>query len=156
MIDETERRRGWMAVLAKADPRMLQRLWADLGGEDGFTTLRPAETGMVMVRGRAGGDGMPFALGEMTVTRCVVKLQGGGLDGSDVLGFAYVAGRDRRHAEIAARADALLQTDRHDAIEAGLIAPLRRAQAERRDAARRKAAATRVDFFTMVRGENPR
>ncbi|WP_026871016.1 phosphonate C-P lyase system protein PhnG [Inquilinus limosus] len=150
MSNETERRRGWMAVLAKADPRMLQRLWADLAVEDGFTALRPAETGMVMVRGRAGGDGMPFALGEMTVTRCAVRL-----DGSDVLGFAYVAGRDRRHAEIAARADALLQTDRHDAVQAGLIAPLRAAQAEAREAARRKAAATRVDFFTMVRGENP-
>jgi alpha-D-ribose 1-methylphosphonate 5-triphosphate synthase subunit PhnG len=111
---------------------------------------------MVMVRGRAGGDGMAFALGEMTVTRCVVKLHGGRLDGSEVLGFAYVAGRDRRHAEIAARADALLQTDRRETVEAALIAPLRAAQAEARSGARRKAAATRVDFFTMVRGENPR
>ena len=150
MNSETEQRRGWMAVLAKADPGMLQRLWAELGIEAGFTALRPAETGMVMVRGRAGGDGMPFALSEMTVTRCTVRL-----DGSEVLGFAYVAGRDRRHAEIAARADALLQTDRRAEIEARLIAPLRAAQAEARAAARRKAAATRVDFFTMVRGENP-
>lgn len=151
MINKTEQRRDWMAILAKADPATLQRLWSDLGDEAGFTTLRPAETGMVMVRGRAGGDGMAFALGEMTVTRCTVRL-----DGSEVLGFAYVAGRDRRHAEIAARADALLQTDRRDAVEAAVIAPLRRAQAEARATARRKAAATRVDFFTMVRGENPR
>ena len=151
MIKKTEERRDWMAVLAKADPGTLQRLWSGLGIEARFTTLRPAETGMVMVRGRAGGDGMAFALGEMTVTRCTVRL-----DGSEVLGFAYVAGRDRRHAEIAARADALLQTDRRDAVEATVIAPLRAAQAEARAAARRKAAATRVDFFTMVRGENPR
>jgi alpha-D-ribose 1-methylphosphonate 5-triphosphate synthase subunit PhnG len=156
MNNKIEQRRDWMAVLAKSDPATLQRLWSDLGDEAGFTTLRPAETGMVMVRGRAGGDGMAFALGEMTVTRCVVKLAGGRLDGSEVLGFAYVAGRDRRHAEIAARADALLQTDRRDAVDAALIAPLRTAQAEARAAARRKAAATRVDFFTMVRGENPR
>ena len=151
MIEKTEERRDWMAVLAKADPARLQLLWSDLGDEAGFTTLRPAETGMVMVRGRAGGDGMAFALGEMTVTRCTVRL-----DGSEVLGFAYVAGRDRRHAEIAARADALLQTDRRDAVETALIAPLRQAQAAARETARRKAAATRVDFFTMVRGENPR
>ncbi|MFE0753731.1 phosphonate C-P lyase system protein PhnG [Inquilinus sp. NPDC058860] len=151
MTNKTEQRRDWMAVLAKADPATLHRLWSDLGDGAGFTTLRPAETGMVMVRGRAGGDGMAFALGEMTVTRCTVRL-----DGSEVLGFAYVAGRDRRHAEIAARADALLQTDRREAVESALIAPLRRAQAETRMAARRKAAATRVDFFTMVRGENPR
>ncbi|WP_343716846.1 phosphonate C-P lyase system protein PhnG [Inquilinus sp.] len=151
MIEKTEERRDWMAVLAKADPARLQQLWSDLGDETGFTTLRPAETGMVMVRGRAGGDGMAFALGEMTVTRCTVRL-----DGSEVLGFAYVAGRDRRHAEIAARADALLQTDRRDTVEAALIAPLREAQVEARATARRKAAATRVDFFTMVRGENPR
>ncbi|WP_225769487.1 phosphonate C-P lyase system protein PhnG [Inquilinus sp. Marseille-Q2685] len=151
MINKNEQRRDWMAVLAKADPATLQRLWSDLGDEAGFTTLRPAETGMVMVRGRAGGDGMAFALGEMTVTRCTVRL-----DGSEVLGSAYVAGRGRRHAEIAARADALLQTDRREAVETALIAPLRAAQAEARAAARRKAAATRVDFFTMVRGENPR
>jgi alpha-D-ribose 1-methylphosphonate 5-triphosphate synthase subunit PhnG len=151
MTSGTEQRQGWMSILAKAEPAALRHLWSALGVEDGFTTLRPAETGMVMVRGRAGGDGMAFALGEMTVTRCTVRL-----DGSDVLGFAYVAGRDRRHAEIAARADALLQTERRDAIEAGLVAPLRQAQAEAKAAAQRKAAATRVDFFTMVRGENPR
>lgn len=151
MDNKIEQRRDWMAVLAKSDPATLQRLWSDLGDGAGFTTLRPAETGMVMVRGRAGGDGMAFALGEMTVTRCTVRL-----DGSEVLGFAYVAGHDRRHAEIAARADALLQTDRRDAVEAALIVPLRTAQAEDRAVARRKAAATRVDFFTMVRGENPR
>jgi alpha-D-ribose 1-methylphosphonate 5-triphosphate synthase subunit PhnG len=156
MMSETEQRQGWMSILAKAEPAVLRHLWSALGVEDGFTTLRPAETGMVMVRGRAGGDGMAFALGEMTVTRCVVKLAGGRLDGSDVLGFAYVAGRDRGHAEIAARADALLQTERRDAVEVGLMAPLRQAQAEVKAAAHRKAAATRVDFFTMVRGENPR
>ena len=150
MISETEQRQDWMSILAKAEPAALDRLWSALEVTDGFTTLRPAETGMVMVRGRAGGDGMAFALGEMTVTRCTVRL-----DGSDVLGFAYVAGRDRRHAEIAARADALLQTGRRAVVEAGLVAPLREAQAGARDAARRKAAATRVDFFTMVRGENP-
>jgi alpha-D-ribose 1-methylphosphonate 5-triphosphate synthase subunit PhnG len=138
MTNEAEQRRDWMAVLAKSDPATLQRLWSDLDDKAGFTTLRPAETGMVMVRGRAGGDGMAFALGEMTVTRCTVRL-----DGSEVLGFA-------------ARADALLQTDRRDAVEAALIAPLRAAHAEARASARRKAAATRVDFFTMVRGENPR
>lgn len=151
MNSETEQRQNWMSILGKAEPAALDRLWSALEVTDGFTTLRPAETGMVMVRGRAGGDGMAFALGEMTVTRCTVRL-----DGSDVLGFAYVAGRDRRHAEIAARADALLQTGRRDVVEAALVAPLRQAQAGARDAARRKAAATRVDFFTMVRGENPR
>src|SRR5882757_611609 len=125
MISETEQRQDWMSILAKAEPAALDRLWSALEVTDGFTTLRPAETGMVMVRGRAGGDGMAFALGEMTVTRCVVKLAGGRLDGSEVLGFAYVAGRDRCHAEIAARADALLQTDRRDTVEAALITPLR-------------------------------
>ena len=58
MTNKTEQRRDWMAVLAKSDPATLQRLWSDLGDQAGFTTLRPAETGMVMVRGRAGGDGM--------------------------------------------------------------------------------------------------
>ena len=65
--------------------------------------MRGPETGLVMVRGRAGGSGSPFNLGEMTVTRCTVQL------GSGTAGHAYIAGRDERQAELAAVADALLQ-----------------------------------------------
>ena len=39
--------------------------------------LREAENGLVMVRGRIGGDGAPFNLGEATVSRAAVRLATG-------------------------------------------------------------------------------
>ncbi len=39
-----------------------------------ITCCAPPRPGMTLVRGRMGGTGSPFNLGEMTVTRCVVRL----------------------------------------------------------------------------------
>ncbi len=138
-------RRDWMAVLAKAPPARLAALMPDLPPHD---LLRPPETGAVMVRGRIGGTGAPFNLGEMTVTRCSVRLDGG------AVGHACVQGCDRGHATRAAVADALMQTARAAAVEAGILAPLRAEAAAARAARAAKAAATRVEFFTLVRGED--
>jgi alpha-D-ribose 1-methylphosphonate 5-triphosphate synthase subunit PhnG len=103
-----------------------------------------------MVRGRAGGDGAAFNMGEMTVTRCVVKIDGG------ATGHAYVAGRRKRHAELAAVFDALLQDPaRRAGIERLLIGPQAADQAARHRMNAAKSAATKVEFFTMVRGDNP-
>ncbi|GAB4376283.1 MAG: hypothetical protein Kow00121_23160 [Elainellaceae cyanobacterium] len=70
-----------------------------------------------MVQGRTGGAGQPFYLGEMTITRCVVRLETPDLEEAIasqfpegvIVGFGYVAGRSHRHAELAALCDALLQ-----------------------------------------------
>lgn len=98
-----------------------------------------------MLRGRAGGDGAAFNLSEMTVTRCAVTLSCG------TVGHAYVAGRDHRHAELAAALDAALQDpDRRPALMAAVIEPIAAAQADAAAKAARKAAATRVQFFTMA------
>jgi alpha-D-ribose 1-methylphosphonate 5-triphosphate synthase subunit PhnG len=98
-----------------------------------------------MGRGRAGGDGAAFNLGEMTVTRCAVRLEDGRV------GHAYVAGRDARQAELAALVDALLLDDAtRPAIAEAVIEPLAAAQDARRAAEARRAAATRVQFFTMT------
>jgi alpha-D-ribose 1-methylphosphonate 5-triphosphate synthase subunit PhnG len=142
-------RQAWMGLLARAPAAEIARLWAAAGlPEPAHDWLRPPETGAVMVRGRAGATGAPFNLGEMTVTRCALRLQ----DGRD--GHGWVQGRDKAHARRAALADALLQGDGGDAVRAGLLAPLAAAEAERRAATARRAAATRVDFFTMARGED--
>lgn len=142
-------RQRWMSALARAPRERLETAWAAFAEAGRFTHLRPPETGLVMTRGRAGGSGQRFNLGEITVTRAAVKLA----DGS--VGHAYVAGRDKRQAELAAAFDALLQhPEHHDAIERELIAPLVAAHAAARFEAARKAAATKVDFFTMVRGED--
>jgi alpha-D-ribose 1-methylphosphonate 5-triphosphate synthase subunit PhnG len=147
MEDRTERQR-WMAVLAKAEAGAIAtRLDAldALGALPPHRRLRGPETGLVMVRGRQGSDGAPFNLGEMTVTRCAVQLEDG------TVGHAYVGGRDGQHAELAALADALLQDAvRHDSIQAAVIAPLAAEQAEAAARDARRAAATKVDFLTMV------
>ncbi len=148
---DTAARQRWMAVLACAAPEDIALLWKTVVAPSAPAVdyLRPAETGMVMTRGRAGGTGDRFNLGEMTVTRCSVRLG----DGS--VGHAYVAGRSKRHAEMAAVLDALLQSPGSRArIQRGVIDPLAARQAARREEQRRKAAGTRVEFFTLVRGDD--
>jgi alpha-D-ribose 1-methylphosphonate 5-triphosphate synthase subunit PhnG len=140
----TAERQRWMAVLARADARSLCERLMVWGPMPAYTTLRGPESGLVMVRGRAGGGGAPFNLGEMTVTRCSVRLPNG------VVGHAYIAGRDDGRAEMAAVVDALMQDpDLAPGLRAAVIAPLAEAQAERRAAMAEKAAATKVQFFSM-------
>jgi alpha-D-ribose 1-methylphosphonate 5-triphosphate synthase subunit PhnG len=138
-------RKEWISTLAKAPPAELQRLIADLPAHD---LLRPAEVGAVMVRGRVGGTGAPFNLGEMSVTRCSVRLADG------TIGHAWVQGRDKNHARRAAVVDALMQTDAFREIQRQVIAPLTETARQKRAARAEKAAGTKVDFFTMVRGED--
>ncbi len=143
-----QRRRRWMGVLARADTAAVERLWEAHGTDVGFRVVRAPETGLVMVRGRAGGTGQRFNVGEMTVTRAAVEAPDG------TVGHGYVSGRDRRRAELAARFDALLQDPAlRPALERAVIEPLAAAESARHDRLRAKAAATRVDFFTMVRGD---
>lgn len=100
-----------------------------------------------MVRARTGGTGAQFNLGEMTVTRCALRLQSG------QMGVAYVAGRDLRHAEYAAVFDALMQSDAQEEVRRKVLQPVEQALAERKSEAAAQAQATKVDFMTMVRGE---
>jgi alpha-D-ribose 1-methylphosphonate 5-triphosphate synthase subunit PhnG len=137
-------RRRWMAILARAQSDQLQALLAERGSLPGHSVVRGPEGGLVMVRGRTGGGGAAFNLGEMTVTRCTVRIETG------FVGHAYIAGREERRAELAALTDALMQ-DPHwaEEIECNVIAPLERRQIEERAERSRKAAATRVQFFAM-------
>lgn len=141
-------RRAWMGLLARAPAHRLADLLSTLPDRPSRTWLRPPEQGAVMVRARAGGTGAPFNLGEMTVTRASLRLECG------TVGHAWVQGRDTAHAEAAALVDALMQTPRADATRAAVLDPLAAEEADRRAARAGKAAATRVDFFTLVRGED--
>ncbi|MEQ9675310.1 MAG: phosphonate C-P lyase system protein PhnG [Roseovarius indicus] len=143
-----DERKAWMSLLAKAPAAELARLWEAFGDEPGHEWLRAPEAGGVMVRGRAGATGAPFNLGEMTVTRCSLKLDGG------AVGHAYVQGRDKRQARQAALVDALMQTDEAERVREAILDPLAGALEAARAARAAKAAATKVDFFTMVRGED--
>jgi alpha-D-ribose 1-methylphosphonate 5-triphosphate synthase subunit PhnG len=129
---------GAAAIAACLDPIALPR----------HENLREPENGLVMVRGRIGGDGAPFNLGEATVSRAAVRLSTG------EVGFGYTLGRDRHKAQMIALCDALLQSSEFaDTIEAGVLAPLRAAMICEQDRKAAATAATRVDFYTLVRGE---
>ena len=148
MAVSTEARARWMSALAQAEPAAVEAAWARLAPEPVYRLLRAAETGLVMVRGRAGGTGAPFNLGEMTVTRCSVTLDDGRV------GHAYVPGRDGRHAERAAVLDALLQDEAvREVLEELIIEPLVAARRARQQETRARVAGPRVEFFTIVRGE---
>ncbi len=141
----TETRQNWMGLLARANPDRLAELFPDLPAH---SFLRPPEIGAVMVRGRTGGVGQPFNLGEMTVTRCTVTLADG------TVGHAHVQGRDKGHATRAAILDALLQGGDGAQMTAQILRPLIAEETARRQTRADKAAATKVEFFTLVRGED--
>jgi alpha-D-ribose 1-methylphosphonate 5-triphosphate synthase subunit PhnG len=135
-----------MGVLARTDAASIEAALAALPGDPvGWTRLRGPEIGMTMVRGRMGGDGAEFNLGEMTMTRASVRLACG------TVGHAFRAGRDLRAAELSAVADALLQGAAHAVLMDRLVAPQAAGQAARRADRAARAAATRVDFFGMAR-----
>ena len=150
---EQAARRRWMSVLAKAGEAELEQAMPAirdaLGELPAYRLIRRPEIGMAMVRARAGGTGRAFNLGEMTMTRCTLRTEGG------QVGSAYVAGRSSRQAELAALIDALLQDPARQAqVLALVIDPLARAQELRRNRRVERSTPTRVDFFTVVRGED--
>jgi alpha-D-ribose 1-methylphosphonate 5-triphosphate synthase subunit PhnG len=133
-----------MAVLARASAAELAEMLDRHADLPRYTKLRGPEAGLVMVRGRTGGGGAPFNMGEMTVTRCTVRTESG------QVGHAYIAGRDARQAELAAVLDAMLQDpDKSFALQATVISPLAEVQQTRRATVAAKAAATKVQFFAM-------
>ncbi len=139
-------RQHWMAVLFRTGAQLDE--YAELLQAQPYERLRPAQVGMVMVQARAGGDGPAFNLGEMTVTRCVVKLAQG------MLGYSYMAGRQLRRAELAALADAHLQGPEHEIWMQRLVGPMAKAQQRERAEKAKRSAQTRVRFSTLVRGED--
>jgi alpha-D-ribose 1-methylphosphonate 5-triphosphate synthase subunit PhnG len=142
-----EQRKAAMAVLAHcnaADIALCLDAIALLPHEN----LREPENGLVMVRGRVGGDGAAFNLGEATVSRAAVRLATG------EVGFGYTLGRDRQKARLIALCDALVQSDEFaGAVESKVLAPLRAGLIATRNRKAAETAATRVDFYTLVRGE---
>lgn len=140
-------RQHWIGVLARAQLSELLPHEAALKDAE-YHVIRAPEIGMTLVRGRMGGEGAAFNVGEMSVTRCVVRLADGRT------GYSYLAGRDKVHAELAALADAHLQGSQPSPWLSDLISTLGGAQATRRAQKEADTAATKVEFFTLVRGEN--
>ena len=141
-------RPAWLAVLARATLAELEGIAPATDQLPELKAVRPPEIGMVMLRGRVGGTGNPFNLGEASVVRCALRL------GDGPLGVSYALGRDKRRAELAALLDAMLQdTQHHDRLQRQVIAPLAAAQARARAQKQVAVAPSKVEFFTFVRGE---
>lgn len=148
-FEQHKDRQKWMGLLARTPKATLESAWEKLAEKPQYGLLKAPETGMVMVRARAGGEGGRFNMGEMTVTRCVVRTADGRM------GQSYVAGRDHRHAELAALFDAILQNPEwRPSVKRDLLEPAENEIRARREEDARKVAATKVDFFTMVRGDD--
>ncbi len=142
-----KQRQAVMAVLAHTDAAEISDRLGSIALPV-HENLREPENGLVMVRGRTGGDGAAFNLGEATVSRAAVRLSTG------EVGFGYVLGRDRRKAEMIALCDAMVQSAEFaEVVEAKVVAPLRAAVIAERNRKAAETAATRVDFYTLVRGE---
>jgi alpha-D-ribose 1-methylphosphonate 5-triphosphate synthase subunit PhnG len=140
-------RKAAMAVLAHSEAGDIAGHLAAIAVPE-HENLREPENGLVMVRGRVGGDGAPFNLGEATVSRAAVRLATG------EIGFGYVLGRDTQKAQMIALCDAMVQsTELSGEVETKVIGPLRAAMSADRSRKAAETAATRVDFYTMVRGE---
>lgn len=136
-----------MAVLAHAEAAEIAARLSAIA-LPGYQDLRAPENGLVMLRGRVGGDGAPFNLGEATVSRAAVRLASG------EVGFGYTLGRDSEKARLIALCDALMQSPNFGAaVERDVIAPLREQLMVERKQVAAETAATKVDFYTMVRGE---
>ena len=143
---DIRRRQRWLSLLAKAPAARLETLWQSLGPAPAYTVLRRPEIGLVMVQGRISGSGASFCAGEMTATRTAIRLESG------EIGIGYVGGRAPRQAEIAAVIDALGQrAHQRNTLETRIVAPLAAEAEARRRLTAARAAATKVDFFTVAR-----
>jgi alpha-D-ribose 1-methylphosphonate 5-triphosphate synthase subunit PhnG len=148
--DVTDSRRALMRLCALASDAELAAAVAAFKPAPEVTDVRAAEVGLVMVQGRAGGDGAPFNLGEATVTRAVVAVSGG------ATGFAYLLGRRMEAARDAAVLDALAQVpDARATLDAAFVAPVAARLAAEAAAREADTDRTRVKFFTLERGESP-
>lgn len=142
-------RAQWLALLARAPlPLLEQALQPHVQAAPHW--LRKPETGLMMVEARAGGTGERFNLGEMTVTRCALRLSNAPIHRH--VGISYIVGRSHRHAYLAAVADALLLDDsEHAALEHALLAPVRELLAANQTVRQARADTSKVDFFTVAR-----
>lgn len=142
-------RKSLMQACARADDADFENALAAMNISPQARDVRAPQTGLIMLRGRTGATGNAFNAGEATMTRAVVQLECGHV------GYGFLLGRSHKRARLAAVFDALGQDEaRRDALTSSFVQPVTaRWQAERRISLE-QTAATKVDFFTLVRGED--
>jgi len=145
---EIKQRQKWMATLSRSSCQELEDAWQEISEKPDYHYLRKPEIGSIMVRGRVGGRGVQFNLGEITVTRCTLKTSKG------IVGVSYIIGRNTRRAELVALFDAILQDPLYyKDVSSTIISRLKASYDKKKAEISKEASTTKVDFFTMVRGE---
>ena len=140
-----EARRDWLAILVRVPANEV--IAASNEFDFSVVILKGPEVGLLMTNGRIHSTGRPFHLGEVSLTKCVLK------DDQGLLGYGHIIGRNKQQAKAIALFDLALQ--RINSAEPALI----RLNAWKEEVAEIEAMEseavekTRVDFFTMVRGE---
>lgn len=148
-MEQQTARQHWLSVLAHSSAANLKAHWQALNLHPAFTLIRPAEIGLTRLQARMGACGKRFVMGDATVTRAVVQLEDG------TLGYSYLLGRDKAQAERCALIDALMQQPEFRALlQENVITPLAALRDEQRQLRAREIASSKVDFFTLVRGDN--
>ena len=144
------RRQRLMAACSVAKATEFDQAINMFDGSQTAMDVRAPEVGMIMMRGRIGGDGPPFNVGEATVTRAVVRLETG------EIGYSYLLGRSIERARMAAILDAIGQSSpaRMSELEDAFVAPVLQRIKAARQAKQAEVATTKVNFFTMVRGDD--
>lgn len=146
---DTSTRQRWMRALAYSNANALNDGIQALKLAPEYELIRASETGLMQIQARMGGTGNRFFAGDTTITRTVVRLASG------TLGYSYLLGRNKKHAEQCAVIDALLQEQHHfQTLMETLIAPLEAERDALLATRRAEVNASRVDFFTLVRGDN--
>ena len=141
-----EARRDWLATLVRVPASEV--IAASNEFDFSVVILKGPEVGLLMINGRIHSTGRPFHLGEVSLTKCVLR------DDQGLLGYGHIIGRNKQQAKAIALFDLALQ--RNDSAEAALV----RLNAWKEDVAEIDAMEseaveeTRVDFLTMVRGES--
>lgn len=145
---DTKQRQQLLAVLSKCSSKDIKALWQPLNLTPNYQLLKSPEIGMVMVKAKTGGNGSPFNMGEMTVTRTVLRLD------SNQMGYGYIAGRDKDKSLLIAMIDACYQVaDWQSEINQKVLEPLQAQHNQAYQAHAQQVEKTKVNFFTMVRGE---
>ena len=147
-MSHKQQRQHWQMVLTKSSSEDIYQFWYALNLQINYEIIQPAVVSMLMVKGKMGGFDNAFNLSEVTVTRCIIQTQDGHR------GIVTQLGRDTQKALICALIDAMLLSNLHAVILQEVIIPLERVLKQKQQALYAQAQSTKVDFFTMVRGES--
>ena len=149
---DANRRKEWMEFLCIADPTDLESVKNNLDASHDipldYTYIVKPETGLIMVQAKADGSRTRFNLGETTVSRCILKIK------EQYTGASWIIGSDLQHAKNAALFDALLQDPEYnEKLTELLFRKLEKKQNAKNIKLKQDIEKTKVEFFTLKRGE---